>query len=411
MITLGVIFGGLSVEHEISVISALQTIHAFPEFKYNIVPIYISKQGDWYTGPGLTAVQNYRNIKKLLSWCDKVYMTPNRGDFNLYREKTGLFKSKIVCKLDVVFPILHGSYGEDGSMQGFFEMIGIPYVGSSLRASNLAMDKISTKYLCQSNGISCVDYIWFSDKDWFVNHDENIQKAEKIGYPLIVKPAGLGSSVGISKAADKNELENAVSLASEFSNRIIVEKMVENLQEINCSVYGSHDNCMASVLEEPVRSGDILSYADKYMGNGASKGCKTGAKISGKLGGTKAAGSKGMSGSQRRCPADLPADVTEQIRSLAVKTFKELDASGIIRIDFMRDATSGNVYVNEVNSIPGSLSFYLWEATGKKFVDVLDEIINLAVKTSAEKRKLMLSYDQNIFAMGAMPGGAKGSKI
>lgn len=414
MITLGVFFGGMSVEHEISVISALQTIHAFPEFKYNIVPIYISKEGEWYTGPGLTVVSNYRNLSKLLSWCEKVYMTPTRGDFNLYRYKSNMFKSKVVTKIDVAFPILHGSYGEDGSLQGFFEMIGIPYVGSNLRASNIAMDKIATKYMCQSCGIPCVDYMWTTDKEWFENHDEMKAKAEKIGYPLIVKPATLGSSVGISKAANEKELEAAVDLAAKFTDKIIIERMVQNLQEINCSVYGSYHDCKASVLEEPIRSGDILSYKDKYMGSsstkgGAKGGMKFGAK-GGKMAGAKG-GSGSMSDSQRKCPADLPEDVTKNIQSLAIKTFKEMNASGIIRIDFMRNKETGEVYVNEINAIPGSLSFYLWEATGKKFVDVLDDVINVAIKENAEKQKLKHSFDQNIFAMGGgagfKMGGAK----
>ncbi len=412
MITLGVFFGGMSVEHEISVISALQTIHAFPEFKYNIVPIYISKDGEWYTGPGLTAVQNYRNMSKLLSWCEKVYMTPNRGDFNLYRYKSNMFKGKVVTKIDVAFPILHGSYGEDGSLQGLFEMIGIPYVGSNLRASNIAMDKIATKYMCKANNIPCVDYMWTTDREWFEQHDAKKAEAEEIGYPLIVKPAGLGSSVGISKAANSEELDAAVELASKFTDKIIIEKMVQNLQEINCSVYGSYHDCHASVLEEPVRSGDILSYKDKYMGSGSAKGGAKGMKFGAKGGkfGSKS-GSQGMSGSQRKCPADLPEDVTKYIQQLAIKTFKEMNATGIIRIDFMRDSVNGDVYVNEINAIPGSLAFYLWEATGKKFVDVLDEVINIAIKEAQEKHKLKVSFDQNIFAMGAgispKLGGAK----
>ncbi len=413
MITLGVFFGGMSVEHEISVISALQTINAFPDYKYNIVPIYISKQGEWFTGPGLTVVSNYRDMKKLMSWCEKVYMTPTRGDFNLYRYKSNMFKSKVVTKIDVAFPILHGSYGEDGSLQGFFEMIGIPYVGSNLRASNIAMDKIATKYMCKANNIPCVDYMWCTDREWFEQHDAKKAEAEKIGYPLIVKPAGLGSSVGISKAANAEELDAAVDLAAKFTDKIIIERMVQNLQEINCSVYGHYHDCHASVLEEPLRSGDILSYKDKYMGSGSAKGGAKGAKFGGakggKMGGAKGSGS--MSDSQRKCPADLPADVTKNIQDLAIKTFKEMNAAGILRIDFMRDSVSGDVYVNEINAIPGSLSFYLWEATGKKFVDVLDEVIDIAIKQNADKQKLQSSFDQNIFAMGGgMSFGAKGAK-
>lgn len=412
MITLGVFFGGMSVEHEISVISALQTINAFPDYKYDIVPIYISKEGEWFTGPGLTVVSNYRDMKKLMSWCEKVYMTPTRGDHNLYRYKSNMFKSKVVKKIDVAFPILHGSYGEDGSLQGFFEMIGLPYVGSNLRACNIAMDKIATKYMCVANDIPCVDYMWTTDREWFEQHDAKKAEAEKIGYPLIVKPAGLGSSVGISKAANAEELDAAVDLAAKFTDKIIVERMVQNLQEINCSVYGSYHNCHASVLEEPLRSGDILSYKDKYMGSGSAKGGAKGMKFGakgGKMGGAKGSGS--MSDSQRKCPADLPADVTKKIQDLAIKTFKEMNAAGILRIDFMRDSESGDVYVNEINAIPGSLSFYLWEATGKKFVDVLDEVIDIAIKQNAEKQKLQSSFDQNIFAMGGgMSFGAKGAK-
>lgn len=340
-------------------------------------------------------------------------MTPTRGDFNLYRYKSNMFKSKVVKKIDIAFPILHGSYGEDGSLQGFFEMIGLPYVGSNLRACNIAMDKIATKYMCIANNIPCVDYMWCTDREWFNNHDEKKAQAEKIGYPLIVKPAGLGSSVGISKAANAEELDAAVDLAAKFTDKIIIERMVQNLQEINCSVYGSYHDCHASVLEEPLRSGDILSYKDKYMGSGSAKGGAKGAKFGGakggKMGGAKGSGS--MSDSQRKCPADLPADVTKKIQDLAIKTFKEMNASGILRIDFMRDSVSGDVYVNEINAIPGSLSFYLWEATGKKFVDVLDEVIDIAIKQNAEKQKLQSSFDQNIFAMGGgMTFGAKGAK-
>ncbi len=232
-------------------------------------------------------------------------------------------------------------------------------------------------------------------------------------HPELFEEIKTAVQAGLRKlsSALQEELDRAVDLAAKFTDKIIIEKMVQNLQEINCSVYGSYHDCHASVLEEPLRSGDILSYQDKYMGGGATKGGSKGMKMGGKFGGAKSAGSKGMSGSQRKCPADLPEDVTKKIQALAIKTFKEMNASGIIRIDFMRDSVNGDIYVNEINAIPGSLSFYLWEATGKKFVDVLDEIINIAVKESEAKHKMLSSFDQNIFAMGGgFTAGAKGAK-
>lgn len=389
---IGVFFGGRSTEHEISVISANQAMAAINRERYDVTPIYISKQGRWYTGAALMDVANYRNIPALLDKCEQVYMEPVYGDYNLYKSKKRMFGSNVLTTLDVVIPVLHGSNGEDGIFEGVLESTGIPFAGCDTLSSANGMDKITMKMILQACDIPVVDYIWFTDKQWFAQRDALIEKIEsKIGYPVIVKPANLGSSVGIGRATTCEELLDRVEDASRYSTRIIVEDMVEDLQEINCSVLGDCDEYEPSVLEEPIKSGEILSYQDKYMG------------------GTK--GAKGMQASQKRIPAELPDDVTRRIQYLACETFRVLSCHGVSRVDVIRDRRSGEIYVNEINTIPGSLSFYLWEATGLSFTKLMDKLVALAIKRKRERDMKTFSFDQNIFAMGGgTKGGLKGAK-
>lgn len=387
----GVFFGGRSTEHEISVISASQAMHAINRDKYDVTPIYISKQGKWYTGDALFDVANYRDIKQLLAKCEEVYMEPTFDDYNLYRKKKPLFGSNVVTRLDVVIPVLHGSNGEDGIFEGVLESIGIPFAGCNTLSSANGMDKITMKMILQACDIPVVDYVWFTDKQWFSQRDALIEKIEKkIGYPVIVKPANLGSSVGIGRAVDRQQLIEKVDEAEKYSTRIIVEDMVEDLQEINCSVLGDCDDYRASVCEEPIKSGEILSYQDKYMG------------------GTK--GAKGMQASQKRIPAELPAEETERIQFLAGETFRVLSCHGVSRVDVIIDRKTRDIYVNEINTIPGSLSFYLWEATGLPFDCLMDTLVSLAVKRKRESGMKTVSYDQNIFSLGGGVKGVKGVK-
>ncbi|MBD5211278.1 MAG: D-alanine--D-alanine ligase [Bacteroidales bacterium] len=383
---IGVFFGGRSTEHEISVISASQAMHAINREKYDVTPIYITKDGKWYTGDALFEVKNYRNIPELLAKCEEVYMRPVYDDYNLYKKKKPMFGSDVQTKLDVVIPVLHGSNGEDGIFEGVLESIGIPYAGCNTIASANGMDKITMKMILQANDVPVVDYVWFTDKQWYAQKDAIINKIEtKIGYPVIVKPANLGSSVGIGRADDREELIAKVEDAEKYSTRLIVEDLVENLQEINCSVLGDCDEYRMSVLEEPIKSGEILSYEDKYMG------------------GTK--GAKGMQASQKRIPAELPESETERIKFLAGETFRVLSCHGVSRVDVIVDAKTRDIYVNEINTIPGSLSFYLWEATGIPFDKLMDTLVSLALKRKREQKLKTVSYDQNIFSLG---GGVKG---
>ncbi len=388
-----VFFGGRSVEHEISVISALQAINAFDKEKYNIIPIYISKQGRWYTGDNLLDIRNYRDMKKVIEDAEEVFMRPEYGDYNLYKVNTGMFSKRnpVVAELHVVIPVLHGTNGEDGIFEGLLETIGIPFAGCNTLSSANGMDKITMKMILRECGVPVVDYVWFTDRQWLSSKDDIISKVEsKLGYPVIVKPANLGSSVGIGKASNREELMEKVDTAEKFSQRIIVEHMIEQLKEINCSVLGDADEHESSVCEEPIKTGDFLSYEDKYMG-----GSKTTA---------------GMQASEKRIPADLPEAVSEKIRCMAGETFRVLSCHGVSRVDVMVDEKDNSIYVNEINTIPGSLSFYLWEASGISFTQLMDRLVQLALKRKRAIDRKTFTYDHNIFSLGGGVKGAKGAK-
>lgn len=386
-----VFFGGRSVEHEISVLSALQAINAFDKDKYNIIPVYITKQGKWFTGPALLDIENYKDMKALEGKTEEVFMKPVFGDFNLYKAKGSLFSkgNSIAAFLHAAIPVLHGTNCEDGIFEGVLETIGLPYAGCNTLSSAVGMDKIMMKMILRADGIPVVDFVWITDKTWERDPESVIKKVEeKLQYPVIVKPANLGSSVGIGRADDRKQLKERINEAEKFSDRIIIEKCIEQLQEINCSVLGDAEDCRASILEEPIKSGEILSYSDKYMG------------------GTKTEG-RGMAASDKRIPADLPDDVTQKIRHMATQTFKALGCHGVSRIDVMIDGKTGDIYVNEINTIPGSLSYYLWEASGISFPELMDRLVKLAYKRRRETERKTFSYDTNIFTM---KGGLKGTK-
>lgn len=377
----GVFFGGRSTEHEISVISANQAMAAMNPDKYEIIPIYISKDGRWYTGRELTTLSNYRHPEQLLQKCTEVYMRPVYGDFNLYNVRKPMFGKDVVATLDVAIPVFHGTNVEDGKFEGVLETIGIPYAGCNTLASANGMDKITMKMILRADGIPVVDYVWMTDRQWTADRDEMIRKVEEtLGYPVIVKPADLGSSIGIGVAHDREQLIARLDEAARFSRRLIVEHMVTALREINCSVLGDVDEYETSVLEEPIKAEEILSYGDKYMGGG-------------------------MHAAQKRIPAQLPDDQAEECRRLAGETFRVLSCHGVSRVDLIIDDALGKVYVNEINTIPGSLSYYLWEAAGLPFDQLMDRLVKLALKRRRDEQGKTTSFSQNIFAMG---GGVKG---
>lgn len=377
-INLGVIFGGRSVEHEVSIISAIQAVNALDKAKYSIVPIYITKEGTWHTGEVLLEIENYKDINKLLSKCKKILISINSDENIILNYSSSIFRKGIIDRIDVAFPIIHGTHGEDGSLQGLFEIMKIPYVGCDVLSSAIGMNKIVTKKMLKSANLPIVDYIWFYSKEWLKDRESVIGRIEKeLKYPVIVKPAALGSSIGVTKANNRNELEDAFDIARNFCNQLLVEEMISNLKEINCSVLGDYENVEVSVCEEPISSSDILSFQDKYLGS---------------------KNSKGMSGALRKIPADIPQSMSDLIQDMAKQTFLLLNCHGVVRVDFLIDKGINKIFVNEINTIPGSLSFYLWEASGKSFTDLTTKLIELALKRKREKDNLIFSYDANILA-------------
>ena len=345
----------------------------------------------------------------LLKRCYKVAVINDGDSVKVVRYPTPLIGKKVLNTIDVAFPIVHGTNAEDGTIAGFLNLLNIPYVGPDIVSSGVGMDKILQKKILRESGISVVDYYSFYSMEYMKDDDFILKEIHnKISYPMIVKPGNLGSSVGIKKVNDRNELQDAIEYAMEFSDRIIVEKAVENLKEVNCSVIGNYADTKASLCEEPFFSDEILSYMDKYVGNGNSKG----GTIGGKAGATKINSSKNSFGdiAGKKLPADISKDMTEEVQNTAKEVFKILGCSGVARIDFLIDTKTDKLYVNEINTIPGALSYYLWEASGVSFDKELDEIIDIAIKKYNEREKLNFSYDQNIFALQGGMKGNKGSK-
>ena len=391
-IKLTVLFGGKSVEHEISVISALQAMDNMDAEKYEIIPVYITKQNDFYTGNILRDIQKYRDIPKLLAEAVRVTFVSENGKTRLERVPAKKFGSNTISEIDVAFPIVHGTNVEDGALQGFLKTLNLPFVGCDVLASAVGMDKFVMKTLLKDAGFPVLPALRFVSSDYNTPETLISTVEQKIGYPVIVKPVNLGSSVGISKANDRDGLQNALDTAFSFADTVLIERAIVKLKEINCSVVGDETGAEASVLEEPVMQDEILSYKDKYMDGG--KGSK----------------SSGMASLKRRIPAEIPESQAEEIRSLAVGCFRTLGCSGVSRIDFMIDMEEDKVYINEINTIPGSLSFYLWEPKGVAYKELLDKLISLALDRSRRQSQLTYTFDTNVFAMGSGFGGAKGAK-
>lgn len=391
-INLAVLFGGRSVEHEVSVISAVQAMASMDKEKYNIIPVYMTKKSEFWTGEKLMDINNFKDIPALLKECTECVFVRSEGKVQLIRQKMKKFGSNLISDVDIAFPIVHGTNVEDGALQGYLQTLDLPYVGCDVLASAVGMDKFVMKILLKDAGFPVLDCCRFASYDLDKIDDMISQVEAKFAYPVIVKPINLGSSVGISKASDRDGLIRSIESAFEFADRILVEPAVVQLKEINCSVVGDSESAEASVCEEPVQASgdDILSYDQKYVGGG--KG-----------------GSKGMATLKRKIPADITPEQDEFIRKTAVDAFRYLGCNGVTRIDFMIDMATDKVYINEINTIPGSLAFYLWEPKGVKYSQLLERMIQLALKRHRQSEKINYTFDTNILSMGGS-FGAKGSK-
>ena len=387
MIKVGVIFGGESVEHEVSIISAVQAMNKLDGEKYDIIPIYITKKGEWYTGAALREIETFKDMDLLKRYCKNVVLY--RKDNRFVLQNKGVFK-KIVNEVDIILPVVHGTNVEDGVLQGYLKTIGVPFVGSGVTASAIAQDKVLQKQVFESSSLPITNYYWFYDCDFNDDEEKIIKEIEKkLKYPMIVKPATLGSSVGISSVENKKELVDSIRDAIEYDNKIVVEEKVQNLIEVNISVLGNFETQKLSEIEEVITDNDLLTYEDKYIG------------------GSKKSSSKGMASASRIIPAKIDSKLRTEVEEIATNAFKNAGLSGVVRIDFLIDKKKKLVFINEINACPGSLAFYLWEANGKSFTALLDEMINIAIKDYKKEQNKTRSFDTNILSGYK---GLKGSK-
>jgi len=368
-IKVGVIFGGRSGEHEVSIVSAQSVIQALDKKKYEVIPIGITKKGEWIAG-SLAMGYIKEGIKKLPF---KSLLPPDPTEKRLVKVKEknsvlAIAANSEFTKLDVVIPIVHGTYGEDGCLQGFLELTNIPYVGCGVLGSAVGMDKIVQKQLFEQAGLPIVKYDYFFSSHWRKNKNKIIKRLEsKLKYPMFAKPANTGSSVGVGKCHNRQELIAGINDAARYDRKVIVEQGIENILEVEVAVLGN-DNPKASVPGEIVPSNEFYDYDAKY--------------VDGK--------------SQAIIPANLPPKIIAEIRQLAIKAFNILDLSGMSRVDFLVAKKSHKIYLNEVNTIPGFTSFSmypkLWAASGISYAKLLDLLIELAKQRHQQKNRLLTSY-------------------
>jgi D-alanine-D-alanine ligase len=382
----GVVFGSRSVEHDVSVVTAQQVMQALTPDKYDVVPIYITREGRWLTGAALRDLKTFQadNVTELMG-IKGTLISPSANHHGMITPPiTGLFGKNQLRRLDVVFPAVHGSHGEDGTLQGLCELADLPYVGAGMMSSAVTRDKAMLKAVLSHAGIPVVKHLAFTRHEWVNTPHPVLERiAAKIGYPVFVKPASLGSSIGVARANNAEEAQNFINIAANFDRRVLVEQALQDVIEINCALLGNHD-LRASVLEQPITWQEFLTYEEKYM---RSEG--------------------GMKGAERKIPAPISDELTQRIKQMAIDAFKAVDGRGTARVDFL---VQGNeVYLNEINTIPGSLAFYLWQAEGMSPSQVVDELIRLALEAHAEKRQTLYNYKTGLISH-AVSKGLKGVK-
>ncbi len=360
-IKLGIFFGGVAPEHEVSIITAVQLMKKVDLKKYELIPIYIDKKGNWWTGEKLLDTHFYK----------KQDLQEPKG-LEAYNSEISNLRST----LDVAILCFHGEYGEGGNIQGLLEVADIPYQGPGVLGSSACMDKIMTRQILESEDISQPRYIWFTKKEWEKEKKQVLQKIEKLAYPLFVKPSRSGSTIGVVRVNEKKELESAIKDALQYDTRIIVDQGIVDCIEVNISVLGTPDNCQTSTSEQPLAQDELLSFADKYERGGGKK--------------------SGMASANRRIPAPISSSLQEKLQQVSKRIFTMFDLSGVVRIDFFADPSTEEYYVIEVNTIPGSMSFYLWEASNIRYSELIDRLVEIAQEQHEVKKGLTTTFASNI---------------
>ncbi len=390
--TVAVIFGGRSVEHDVSIVTGHQIMQAFPAASYEVLPVFIARDGRWFTGEPLLNLQNFQDTDLIQrDGVQACLLSPDTRHHGLIINPLApRFSKSVIKRIDVVFPALHGSHGEDGSLQGLLELADIPYVGCATLGSALANDKIMTKMILRQAGLPVLDDYAFTRDQWLEEPDAIIAAiCEEFEFPLFIKPATLGSSIGIGRADSAELLRASIDIAANFDRRILVEPAITGGIEINCSVIGYGQRYEASTLEQPLSWDDFLSYEDKYL-----------------------RGSEGMKSAERLIPAPLNPELTEHIKQITVSAFKAVDGRGIARIDYLVRPDEDEVYLNEINTMPGSLAFYLWREDGYSRSDLVEKLVALALEAYAVKRRNIYDYQTNLVELASQRGlkGGKGKR-
>ena len=366
-INLGILFGGRSCEHEVSVVSAQSVLNAIDPEKYTVHLIGIDKQGHWHLGSDIDQLIENKEVKSLGEGHTKERTSSNQITLGLHYQgnlEPISETQKSLPSLDVIFPILHGTFGEDGTLQGLLELAGIPYVGCGVAASSIAMDKALAKQIFSAAGIPQSPCTIVRRADWQQDGTGILNHAEaELGFPMFVKPANMGSSVGVSKAHDMNSLKTAITDAFQYDNKIVIEQSMENCQEVECAVLGN-ENPTASVVGEIIPGAEFYDYQTKYIDD------KTETLI----------------------PARISEPLSEKVRSLSITAFKAIDGSGLSRVDFFANEKTGEVFLNEINTLPGftPISMYpqLWAASGITYPALIDQLIDLAIDQHRSKLTL-----------------------
>ena len=391
--SIGVIFGSRSCEREVAIISAVQLMRHLDREMYDLVPVYIDEKGSWYTGEKLTEIETYRNFDPERSGIVKVFpdLTSGSGALLTIRKGSGLFakeKTEIVARVDLYIVVMHGMNGEDGTIQGLLELADVPYSSCGVAASALGMDKILMKQFFRGAGLPVLPDVSCSRREYEKDRDRLIQEVtDKLGFPVFVKPANLGSSIGVSRADDPDSLADSLELAFEYDRRVLIEKGLIKPIELNCSVMGYDDEQTASPIEMPLSGEGFLDFGEKYLSSG---------------------GSKGMASLHRILPAPIDDGMKEEIQELSKRIFRMMDCRGVVRIDYMYDHDSDQIFITEINTIPGSLAFYLWENAGIAYTDLINRMIEFAEQAYADKKKANYAYSSDILKGAAI--GAKGTK-
>ncbi len=384
---MAVFFGGRSVEHDVSIITGNQIIENADKEKYNVFPVYIARNGQWFCGDVLRDTQYYKDFDPNDKKLTKVYLEPHPTKELKYATKFG---TKVFAQIDVAMLAMHGMHGEDGTLQGLMELADIPYSSAGVTGSATGMDKIVMKCAFRGAGLPVLPAVHFERSAFRADPQAVVKKTEEeIGYPVFVKPANLGSSIGISKATNAQELENAFEIAFSYDRRVLAEQAVENLVEINSAVLGYGGDVKVSLLEQPISWQGFLDFEEKYLrSEGASKGMKSLA---------------------RQIPAPIEKEQTDKIVQMSKEVFTTLDLKGVVRIDYIIDKDTNQVYVNEVNTIPGSFAYYLYEPMGIPFQELIDECVRCAEMQMRDKHDNSYAFDSNILDK-MKQGGLKGIK-